>query len=250
MLLLGCGDIRSCLYTLWNNFDHRHSRQFKGVHFVLNDISAAVLARNIIFLYLCTKMPSDKDNVMKWLASFWSIWFCHELLPQHKQVLMDALSQLLDWSKSTESWLERTDNILREFIKFATSESLAKVHGIWQMWYSDDRPVNNIRTLRSRFLKICNADEFQDTKTHLIRLFGNYLGSKLSVSDCKHMKQEFECYYKNGFVFIDGLLNLSVPVSTSANTTFFEAGNGTYNLHGNLFHSDVSSTLFSFLLKI
>ena len=73
VLLLGCGDIRSCLYTLWNNFDHRHSRQFKGVHFVLNDISAAVLARNIIFLYLCTKMPSDKDNVMKWLASFWSI---------------------------------------------------------------------------------------------------------------------------------------------------------------------------------
>ena len=103
VLLLGCGDIRSCLYTLWNNFDPRHSRHFKGVHFMLNDTSAAVLARNIMFLYLCTKMPSDKDDVMKWVASFWSIWFCHELLPQHKQVLMDALSQLLEWSKSIQS---------------------------------------------------------------------------------------------------------------------------------------------------
>ena len=35
------------------------------------------------------------------------------------------------------------------------------------------------------------------------------------------MKQEFEYYYKNGFVFIDGLLNLSVPISTLAHTTFF-----------------------------
>ena len=118
VLLLGCGDIRSCLYTLWNNFDPRHSRHFKGVHFMLNDTSAAVLARNIMFLYLCTKMPSDKDDVMKWVALFWSIWFCHELLPQHKQVLMDALSQLLEWSKSIQSWSKGNDNPLQNLIQF------------------------------------------------------------------------------------------------------------------------------------
>ena len=50
---------------------------------MLNDTSAGALARNIIFLYLCTKIPSDKHDVIKWVASF---WFCHELLPQHKQV--------------------------------------------------------------------------------------------------------------------------------------------------------------------
>ena len=235
VLLLGCGDIRSCLYTLWSNFDSRNSRHFKGVHFVLNDISAAILARNIMFLYLCTKMPSDKDDVMKWVASFWSIWFCHELLPQHKQVLMDALSQLLEWSKSAKSWSERTDNLLQKFIKFATSESLAKVRRIWQMWYNDDRPVENVRTLRSSFLKMSSADDHQNAKTHLIRLFGNYLESKLSDSDRKCMKNEFEIYYQNGFAFVEGLLNLPVPATTSANSTFFEAADGTYNLHGNSF---------------
>ena len=130
ILLLGCGDIRSCLYTLWNNFDSRHSRHFKDVHFVLNDISAAILARNILFLYLCTKKPNDKNDVIKWVASFWSIWFCHELLPQHKEVLMDALSQLLKWSHNIQSWSEIP---LQKFIHFANSESLAKVHRIWQM---------------------------------------------------------------------------------------------------------------------
>ena len=230
VLLLGCGDIRSCLYTLWNNFDPRHSRHFKGVHFVLNDISAAVLARNIIFLYLCTKMPSDKDDMIKWVASFWSIWFCHELLPQHKQVLMDALSQLLEWSKSIESWSERTD-----FIQFVTSESLAKVHKVWQRWYKDDRPVENVRTCRSKLLKVHNADYFQKAKTHLIRLFGNYLEGRLSDSERKRMKREFETYYQNGFAFVEGLLNLPMPASTSANSTFFEADDGTYNFHGNSF---------------
>ena len=235
VLLLGCGDMRSCLYTLWNNFDPRHSRHFKGVHFVLNDTSAAVLARNIIFLYLCTKIPSDKDDVMKWVASFWSIWFCHELLPLHKQALMDALSKLLEWSKCPKSWSERTDNPLQKFIQFTTSESLAKVRRIWQIWYSDDRPVKNVKTLRSRFLKVSGADDHQNAKTHLIRLFGNYLESKLSDSDRKHMKHEFESYYQNGFAFVEGLLNLPLPASTSANCTFFEAADGTYNLHGNSF---------------
>ena len=235
VLLLGCGDMRSCLYTLWNNFDPRHSRHFKGVHFVLNDISAAMLARNIVFLYLCAKLPCDKDDVMKWVASFWSIWFCHELLPQHKQVLMDALSQLLEWSKSTESWSERTDNPLQHFVQFTNSESLAKVHKVWQRWYKDDRPVKNIRTRRSKFLKLSDADNFQNAKTHLIRLFGNYLESKLSDIECKYMKREFEIYYQNGFAFVEELLNLPMPASTSANSTFFEADDGTYNFHGNSF---------------
>jgi len=92
ILLLGCGDLRSCLYTLWNNFDHRHARKFKGVHFVLNDISAAVLTRNIIFLYLCTQMPVNHYDKLKWVASFWAIWYCHELLPHHKEILMNTLS--------------------------------------------------------------------------------------------------------------------------------------------------------------
>lgn len=54
VLVLGCGDLRSCLYTLWKNFDSsilEAPKRFKGVHFSLNDHSAAVLARNVIFLY-------------------------------------------------------------------------------------------------------------------------------------------------------------------------------------------------------
>ena len=51
ILSLGCGDIRSCFYTLWKNFRFEVGSRFQGVDFVLNDFNAAVLARNILFLY-------------------------------------------------------------------------------------------------------------------------------------------------------------------------------------------------------
>ncbi len=51
VLQLGCGDIRSCFYTLWKNFDESHHGNFEGVTFHLNDYCAAVLARNVLFLY-------------------------------------------------------------------------------------------------------------------------------------------------------------------------------------------------------
>ena len=95
VLILGCGDIRSCFYTLWNNFDPHHSRTFKGVHFTVNDSSAAVMARNVLFLYLCTQMPDDPEAVKKWIASFPPIWFCHEFLPEFDGYLMCAYFRCL-----------------------------------------------------------------------------------------------------------------------------------------------------------
>ena len=232
ILLLGCGDIRSCLYTLCNNFDSRHSRHFKGVHFVLNDISSAVLARNIIFLYLCTKMPSDKDGIMKWVASFWSIWFCHELLPQHKQVLMDALSHLLEWSQSSDSWSVEAGNPLRKLVNFVTPSTLAELRRMWQVWYNDDRPVEAIRTARKEFLNETEAEEYHHrTETHLVRCFGTFEFKKLSAADKKCMEHELHCHYLNGTAFAEDVFSVSTDKSRMANSTFFEKVDGTYNSH-------------------
>ena len=232
VLLLGCGDMRSCFYTLWNNFDPRHSHHFKGVHFVLNDTSAAVLARNIISLYLCTKMPSDKDDVVKWVASFWSIWFCHELLPQHKQVLMDALSQLLEWSKSIESWTEKTNNPLRKMVHFITPATLAEVHKIWQMWYSDDRPVEMIRTSRWGLIKETKSEEYhRHIEIHLVRCFGTFKYHTLSPADIKCIEDEMERHHEKGIAFAEEVFGLPVGESSITNSTFYERLDGTYTAH-------------------
>ena len=103
VLVLGCGDIRSLFFTVWRNFNPMFEQRFKGTYFTLNDRCAAVSARNILFLYLCMKLPKDSANQQKWLFAIWSIWFCHELLPNHEQILRCALKELLDISENDET---------------------------------------------------------------------------------------------------------------------------------------------------
>ena len=62
---------------------------------ILNDSSAAVMARNVLFIYLCTQMPDDPEAVKKWIASFPPIWFCHEFLPEFDGYLMCAYFRCL-----------------------------------------------------------------------------------------------------------------------------------------------------------
>ena len=230
ILLLGCGDLRSCFFTLWNNFYHKHSCHFKGVHFVLNDSSAAVLARNIIFLYLCTQMPADHSDRVKWVASFWSIWYCHELLPHHKEMLMNTLSQLIRWSDSVETWSKSTDNPLRLLVQFATISTLSKIRQAWEMWYNDTSTIEELRKSRAEYFKICNAKLLQHPIRQLFNYFGGILFKNLSLSECKSMKNDLNDYYKDGFAFAEGVLGLPQIDLKLVNSTFIVRSDGVYNL--------------------
>lgn len=85
------------------NFDANGLSRFDGVHFVMNDNNAAVHARNILFLYLCLRMPEDDRHIKKWLCGIWAIWFCHELYPEHIEVLDDSLRVLCRYSDAWSS---------------------------------------------------------------------------------------------------------------------------------------------------
>ena len=135
ILSLGCGDLQSCFYTIWKNFHPQYKHHFGGVHFVLNDCSAAVLARNILLLYLCIQMPTEMEDKKKWVAAMWSIWYCHELLPDHEHVLRDSLNNLLKWSENVNSWSNESNNPLRNIVKFASLQSLHEIREAWKMWF-------------------------------------------------------------------------------------------------------------------
>ena len=230
VLLLGCGDIRSCFFTIWSNFYHKHSRHFKGVHFVLNDNSAAVLARNIIFLYLCTQMPSDYNDRVKWVASFWSIWYCHELLPHHKELLMNALSQLLKWSESVEMWSKSPDNPLRSLVQFVNITTLSNIHKTWKMWYNNTSTIEEVRKSRAEYFKSCDAERFQNPIQQLFNYFGGILFKNLSYSERKSMTNDLRRYYKDGIAFAEEVLGLPITNLKLINSTFIIRSDGVYNL--------------------
>jgi len=229
VLILGCGDIRSCFYTLWNNFDPQHSRSFKGVHLVLNDSSVAVMARNILFLYMCTQMPNDQAAIKKWIASFWSIWFCHELLPDHNQVLTDVLSQLVKWSKDVDTWSSTVDNPLKLLVQFATSNTLKEINKMWTMWLNGSCTKHEMTANKMESYKpIPEYYTTQDSTAQLIRCFGSVLVKNLSLIKRQTMKDEIASYYKSGTAFAEEVLNLAVKKSASINNTFLERPDNKY----------------------
>ena len=111
LLLLGCGDIRSCFYTLWKRFGHLTDKsELRGVHFFVNDRSPAVIGRNILFVHLLLKNALAIDQI----AALWAIWYCFELLSEHETVLRNALSELLELSKV---WNTSDEDTHVEFVK-------------------------------------------------------------------------------------------------------------------------------------
>ena len=235
ILSLGCGDLRSCFYTLWKNFHPQHKCHFSGVHFVLNDYSAGVLARNILFLYLCIRMPTEMEGKKKWVAAMWSIWYCHELLPEHERVLRDALNNLLKWSSDAISWSNESENPLRKIVKFASLHSLHEIHEVWKMWFHKTVNVKSVEEMQSaRISEIASMvrADLDTVVAIMLKVSIGQLEHDISQRRLTKSKEEFASYLHCGHCFAESVLNLPVSLSvTSVNLTLYERMDARYTLH-------------------
>ena len=235
ILSLGCGDLRSCFYTLWKNFHPQHRCHFRGVHFVLNDYSAGVLARNIVFLYLCIRMPTEMEGKKKWVAAMWSIWYCHEMLPEHERVLRDALNNLLKWSSNVDSWSSESDNPLRSIVKFASLHSLHEIHETWKMWFHRTVNVKSVEEMRSaRISEITSMlpTDLDTVAATMLNVSFGQLQQDISQKRLKKSEEEFTSYLHCGHCFAESVLNLPVSSSvTTVNLTLYERMDAQYTLH-------------------
>ena len=226
ILSLGCGDIRSCFYTLWKHFDPFVSgRPFVGVRFVLNDISAAVLARNVLFLHLTLKIPpwTEREEAKQWIASMWAIWYCHELLPAHEQMLREALDTLLSFSDTIETWKESHSNAMSQFVNFTDCATLRAIKTMWQLW-------------RAESFKPCKSE---DTRVPMFEL-GYIEGVKAWLQEVglskygAHDKMFNNCsqYTSEGSVYAEECLDLAYSNDHKVvNPTLYEREDGAYSLH-------------------
>ena len=223
ILVLGCGDIRSCFYTLWKHFilngEPKSTPSFSGVHFILNDRSAAVLARNILFLYLCmnkpTKIPSVTFN--KWFCSFWAIWFSRNLTPEHRNVLDSALNDLLIHGADLASWASER-NRLNTLVHFTSQHTLHKVYGVWKMW-----STNQFISERSQlFLPACQNTDIEN-------LLGLVIYKSLTSDERDKIESEIEsCSDGNSFAEYVVCKDFIAPVKKLvANVTMHEGADGT-----------------------
>ncbi|SMN01944.1 hypothetical protein SPONN_222 [uncultured Candidatus Thioglobus sp.] len=233
VLLLGCGDIRSCFYTIWKNFDPVSNlmKRFSGIDFVLNDYSTAVLARNIVFIYMCLQLPSSEGDRKKWLSAMWAIWYCHELYPQHKKILEDSLKFLLKYSKSLSAWA-CFDNPLHNIVCFTSPSVFADISQVWKSWLGRGGvSVNQMHSSRNmEFHRSGLLDRMSEYTSEPSVLLSSILSGETASIETYEIP-EVIVYIKSGncyaeYVFDITLLNSSV----TTNQTLFERQDGEYSI--------------------
>ena len=230
ILLLGCGDLRSCFYTLWKNFRSGTSMQFDGVHFDLNDCSSAIIARDILFLQLCLKMPQESESTLKnWISALWAIWFCHELYQAHFDILKHNLRELIVLSRSPAVW-SSTNNPLAKIVQFSSPATFEAVRQNWIMWSNENVAVKSVKHMNrdrreEQMYKILDKKQFA-------KKIIDHIAQPLTCFDKNLMESEILHYLEYGSAFVEYITG-DTPASseTFINLTFYERKDGKYSLH-------------------
>lgn len=237
ILSLGCGDVRSCFYTLWKHCDSSISKapkKFDKVRFVLNDCSSPVQARNIIFLHLCLQLPQDIDDRKKWLCGMWAIWYCHELHPQHQRMLDDSLRVLLNYSNSLSRW-ENTTNPLGQMVQFTSPSALTEISNAWRTWLERKVNVASVQQMHlSRCAELKNRGVFDNLEVYAFSYSSSstYISGDRNTSTMDTRKAEVKAYTECGNCYAENVFELELAtVPTSVNLTLYERPDGVYSLH-------------------
>ena len=241
VLSLGCGDMRSPMFTIFNNFglDGEVPGGFSGVNFVLNDRNASILARNILFLYLCMHLPESAMERKKWIASVWAIWYNHQLLPEHNKMLLSALEELRKWSCTWHEWSKCP---LGMVVKFSSPATFAAVKKVWLKWESfyERKSVEKMEIERKLY-QLHHASKVKlgaITREEGLQIIAKRTATLVksdillnSAGTLAKFVDEYLEYMMKGFVWAEAVLDIPVDnPKTVVNPTIFEHAAGLYTV--------------------
>ncbi|KAL9050270.1 MAG: hypothetical protein Q9162_006741 [Coniocarpon cinnabarinum] len=128
LLLLGCGDVRNVLYTVYAN-----SR-----------------ARNVLVLSLLVESDANHDPVSLWniYYHFWIRKDDFNILKRQARYLMKLSSSLVDWENGPYF----------EFLTFHDERTLAEIRRVWKS-YCEDTTHHHEKILKSRIEQAKNASK-------------------------------------------------------------------------------------------
>ncbi|KAG2153345.1 hypothetical protein DEU56DRAFT_774736 [Suillus clintonianus] len=124
ILLLGCGDPRHILYTVYtNSVGLQESRK---LDFTCCDIESAVIARNVILFTLL----ADEGAAQK-VPQIWNISFHFYLDIASRDLLISQCRRLVELSEDLDSW---NNGPYGHFLRMCTGDTLAELRRLWQLY--------------------------------------------------------------------------------------------------------------------
>ncbi|KAJ8107080.1 hypothetical protein OPT61_g9112 [Boeremia exigua] len=126
VLLLGCGDVRNILCTVYNGAGSVHDRK---LDFTCCDIEAEIIARNTVIL---TLIADDKEGAH--FKHAWNIYYHVFLDTESMSVLRAHVKSLLHYAQSLEGWRQSP---YASLIHFCDEGTLKAVVELWKLYATD-----------------------------------------------------------------------------------------------------------------
>ncbi|KAI6115966.1 hypothetical protein F5141DRAFT_1266072 [Pisolithus sp. B1] len=143
VLLLGCGDPRHILYTVYA--DASISDEPRKLDFTCCDIEAAVLARNTLLFTLLADHDGSEDRQ----TSIWNVFYHMMLDEASLSLLIEQCRKLVLLAESMDSWRQGPYS---HFIVMCNSDTLSEIGRFWKLWLgTSDFNTKQTRRFKERF---------------------------------------------------------------------------------------------------
>ncbi|KAG8791102.1 hypothetical protein FRC12_010152 [Ceratobasidium sp. 428] len=207
ILLLGCGDPRDTLFTLFADVTSSSSRK---IDITCCDLEPAVLARNVLLFTLL----NDKEDI----GQIWNIFYHFKISNDHSVTLTSQSQRLHDFAESIESWRQSPYG---SFLKFLDTRTLAELRRYWKH-YAD------FSTIPSGRLDKLLSEQSKLSKSVLDKHENNILPARgagvFCVEAITPVKNLYKRYWETGSIFAQ-------DSATNLNPTFiYSSSGGTFNL--------------------
>ncbi|KAG9094958.1 hypothetical protein FRC06_010299 [Ceratobasidium sp. 370] len=211
ILLLGCGDPRNILFTLYADVVASPTPQKLDI--TCCDIEPAILARNIL---LFTLLENNKD-----FDRIWDVFYHFKIDDQASEILTCQSEQLYDIAGDIEVWCASR---FGSFLKFVDPRTLVKIRQHWRS-YADfpDLSLSRLKKLRKELSELSESILMGD---------GSYISpgrsaGMLWMEAAEPMINLFKHYWETGTTYT---LDSEVKKANNLNPTFV------YSIPGEVFN--------------
>ncbi|KAF5388289.1 hypothetical protein D9615_000827 [Tricholomella constricta] len=236
ILLLGCGDPRSILYTIHADLGSSQ----RSLDFTCCDAEPAILARNVLLLTLILD-----DGSPARIEHIWNIFFHFYLDKQSLELLRGQCRKLVDLSCTIQSW---TNSKYSSILRVCSQHTLSELRRHWTMYEeTEDLSRNDKEELRSLFVNGMQSvkDRFTDTSVMTAARSAGPLWTYVLLPGSASFSQ----FWETGVTFDDATL---ISDATYINPTFaYDASGRGFNVHYGTdpilaFHLSMTANLPSF----
>ncbi|KAM6496297.1 hypothetical protein JOM56_009003 [Amanita muscaria] len=123
-LLLGCGDARSILYTVYADIGARRARK---LDFTCCDIEPGILARNVLLYSLLSELLDDDDSNVT-IQKIWNFYYHIFIDDGTLSMLVTQCQRLVDLSADINTW---NNSKYGTFLRVCSQHTLSVLHRFW-----------------------------------------------------------------------------------------------------------------------